>query len=345
MKANLALGSVLLVLLIAATMTVWDARNVLHQPLPISETSIFSVTPGSSYLAVLKSSEANGWLPPRGVWYLRALARLQGAPELKAGEYSLIPGMSFSEVIDHLRSGRVQLHQLQLLEGWTARQAVQAVRAHPAISLTLQEDDLQLERLLAAIGLPDGPAEGGLRPETYAFPRGMTDAAFLRRAALAQQAELERVWAMRQADLPLANANEALILASIIEKETGLSAERRQVAGVFINRLRIPMRLQTDPTVVYGLGDAFSGRLRRVDLQTDTPWNTYTRDGLPPTPICLPGSASLEAAVNPETTTALFFVAKGDGSGAHVFSETLDAHNRAVEAYLRNLRAARAAAP
>lgn len=311
----------------------------LDQPLPLTEAQALELPPGATLIGVLEQWQAKDWIRPAAAYGLRLQARIQALPPLRAGEYELTPGMTARDALSLFRSGRVRLHQLRLIEGWTVREAVAAVRAHPAITPVLEEASLSPEHLFPALHLGDVHAEGRLRPETYAFPKGMTDAAFLRRAAEAQTEALQAVWASRVPDLPLADADAALILASIIEKETGIADERTQVSGVFINRLRRGMRLQTDPTVVYGLGPGFEGRLRRIHLTTDTPYNTYTRAGLPPTPICLPGLAALRAAVTPATTSALYFVARGDGSGQHVFSDTLEAHNRAVQAYLQRLRA------
>jgi UPF0755 protein len=187
--------------------------------------------------------------------------------------------------------------------------------------------------VMAQLGLAGMVPEGRFFPDTYAYARGSTDLAVLRRALHAMDRELRAAWAQRQQNLPLTSPEQVLILASIVEKETGLEADRTRVAGVFVNRLRIGMPLQTDPTVIYGLGEAFDGNLKRVHLQTDTPFNTYTRTGLPPTPIAMPGRAALRAAVQPAVTRALYFVARGDGSSA--FSETLAEHNRAVNQYQR----------
>lgn len=328
---------VLIVLLVVGA-GVQLLRVTLAQPMPLTVEMAFDIAPGSSYQQVLGNLSAAGLLRSRDVLALRVQARLQGAPVLQAGEYRLRPGMTVSDGLLLFRQGDVVLHALQLLEGWTARQAIEAVRRHPAITVTLDSDELDLAALPSQLSLDVPHLEGRLRPETYHFPKGTTDVAFLRRAARAQTAALARAWAQRQPDLPLKDANEALILASIVEKETGLASERAAVAGVFINRLRRAMRLQTDPTIIYGLGERFDGNLRRRDLEADGPYNTYTRAGLPPTPICLPGEASILAAVRPAETDALFFVARGDGSGAHQFSRTLAEHNRAVQAYLQRLR-------
>lgn len=332
---------IVILMLVLAGAGVRMLQQMAMQPLPLEQDLSFDIPPGQSYRGVLNQLVAADLLSPHEAMALRVVARLRGSQLVQAGEYTLTPGLSVADALALFRSGRVTLHALQLVEGWNVRDAVAAVRSHPAIRLELTEADLAPERLLAALGLPPGHAEGRLRPETYHFPRGTTDAAFLRRAARAQMTALEGIWAARVPDLPLADADAALVLASIIEKETGIGGERREVAGVFVNRLRLGMKLQTDPTVIYGLGTTFDGNLRRRDLEADTPYNTYTRTGLPPTPICLPGTASLQAAVNPASTEALFFVARGDGSGRHAFSRTLAEHNRAVQAYLQRLREAR----
>ena len=236
------------------------------------------------------------------------------------------------------------LERLRVIEGWTVRQLRAALAAAPhlkPLSAGMAEPDL-----MAAIGLPGVPAEGRFFPDTYLYSRRVSDLTVLRRAAALQARRLAEVWAARQAGLPLQTPEQALVLASIVEKETGRPADRGLVAGVFINRLRIGMPLQTDPTVIYGLGEAFDGNLRKRDLQTDTPYNTYTRRGLPPTPIAMPGLPALRAAVRPQPTQALYFVARGDGSS--VFSDDLAAHNRAVNQYQRqaqNRAATKPAAP
>jgi UPF0755 protein len=214
-----------------------------------------------------------------------------------------------------------------------------AMAAHPHLRITLE--DASGEEIMARLGRSGEHPEGWFLPETYRFPRGTSDLDFLRVAHDAMVAALEATWEERQDSLPFDSPYQALILASIIEKETGLAAERREIAGVFVRRLQRGMRLQTDPTVIYGAGPDFEGRLRRVHLDTDTPYNTYTRAGLPPTPIALPGRASLAAAVQPLEGRTLYFVATGRPDGSHAFSETLEEHNRAVQRYLATLRARR----
>jgi UPF0755 protein len=236
--------------------------------------------------------------------------------------------------VAQLVAGQVLLHQLTIVEGWRFTELLAAVRAHPAI----RAGELDGAAIMTALGESDVHPEGQFFPDTYSFPKGTTDVELLRTAHEALRMHLAKAWDSRASDIEVHSPYEALILASIIEKETALPAERRMISGVFNQRLRRNMRLQTDPTVIYGLGESFDGNLRRQDLDRDTPYNTYTRAGLPPTPIALPGNASLEAAVVPEPTDALFFVATGRGDGSHYFSATLEEHERAVRDYLRQLR-------
>lgn len=256
------------------------------------------------------------------------------ARRIRAGSYALEPGTTPRQLLDKMVQGDEQLETVRLIEGWTFRQFRAALAQAP--HLRPATTGMSEAELMQAVGRPGLSPEGRFFPDTYRYSRGVSDLTVLKRAQQAMQQRLEAVWAAREDGLPLKSADEALILASIVEKETGRAADRGRIAGVFVNRLRIGMPLQTDPTVIYGLGEAFDGNLRKRDLQTDTPWNTYTRRGLPPTPIAMPGLASLKAAVRPEVTKDLYFVARGDGSS--VFSPTLDAHNRAVNLYQRGGR-------
>jgi UPF0755 protein len=323
----------LLLLAVATTVAVGvDAWRTLHQPLQIEGEAELLLEPGTPFATLAARMGESGWLvsQPRSVWYLRAYGRWSGlATRLRAGEYRLPSGTSAIGALQLIASGQVVLHELRLIEGWTFRQAMDAVRAHPMLRQTLAADDEPA--VLAALGLQATHPEGRLFPDTYRFPRGTTDVAFLRRAADTLQRVLDEEWALRVEGLPYATPDEALIMASIIEKETGAAHERPEIAGVFVRRLRLGMRLQTDPTVIYGLGDAFDGNLRRRDLTTDTEYNTYTRAGLPPSPICLAGRASIRAALHPAPGTTLYFVSRGDGT--HVFSDTLQEHNAAVRRY------------
>lgn len=327
-----SLVRLLALLLIAVTALIVDAARVLDLPLRLETDSTLRVEHGSSASTLVRRLAADGWLDaqPRSVWYLQAYARFGGlATKLKAGEYAVPTGTSAMGLFERIVSGQTILRELRLVEGWTFRQALAAVMAHPHLRQTLKTGDGAA--VMAAIGREGQHPEGRLFPDTYRFSRGMTDVAFLRRAADTMARVLDEEWRQRAEGLPYATPDEALIMASIVEKETGAEHERTEVAGVFIRRLQLGMRLQTDPTVIYGLGDAFDGNLRRDHLRTDGEYNTYARTGLPPSPICLPGRASIRAALQPAPGKALYFVSRGDGT--HQFSETLEEHNAAVRKY------------
>ncbi len=273
-------------------------------------------------------------------WQLLA-RQLDAAGKLKVGEYALDDAITPRELLLRMRQGKVLQHRVTIVEGWNIRQLRAALRrAEPLLHETDALDDAELMRRL---GFPDQHPEGRFLPETYVYLRGDSDLDVLGRATAAMEKALAAARAAPSDDLPLASPYELLILASIVEKETGLAAERPQIAGVFARRLKMGMRLQTDPTVIYGIGSAYDGNIRKVHLTTDTPYNTYTRAGLPPTPIAMPGKDALAAAARPAPGDALYFVAVGDGSGAHVFSATYAEHNAAVARYLRQLRGNRAA--
>jgi len=298
-----------------------------------AEGDTFEVIVGTPLAKLAADLGERNLLPhPR---FLTAYARVTGdATRIQAGEYRIPPGTTPRGLLDMLVKGSVVLHQFTVVEGWRFADLLTAVRAHPAV----RSLDTGAADIMAELGSPGTPPEGQFLPDTYVFPKGTTDLQVLRLAHEALVERLDAVWAERSPDTVLSDPYEALILASIIEKETALPAERRLISGVFQGRLQRGMRLQTDPTVIYGLGDAFDGNLRRRDLARDTPYNTYTRRGLPPTPIALPGVASLEAAVNPELTGALYFVATGDPDGSHSFSATVEEHNAAVRRYLDRTR-------
>ena len=261
---------------------------------------------------------------------LQAWFRLSGQSRaIKAGTYEVKAGTTPRSLLAQLVKGEQALRSLTLLEGWNFRELMVAVRASP--DLTQDLEGLDGAAVMARIGYPGRHPEGRFFPDTYRMVRQATASSVLKQAAQAMEQRLAQAWAQRNPATPLTSPDEALILASIVEKETGAEADRGLVGGVFSNRLRIGMRLQTDPTVIYGLGERFDGNLRRVDLQTDTPYNSYTRAGLPPTPISMPGWASLLAAVKPADTRALYFVARGDGSSQ--FSASLDEHNAAVRKF------------
>jgi UPF0755 protein len=271
--------------------------------------------------------------------WVRHANRAGLATRLKAGEYRLQPGTSPAILLEQFVAGDVILHALTLPEGWTFRQALAAIQSHPQVKAELK--GLDDRKILARLGMRDAHPEGLFFPDTYRFPRGTSDRELLRQAHLRLESELAAAWARRSDGLPLDSPYEALILASLVEKETGASEERPLIAGVFINRLKRGMRLQTDPSVIYGMGDKFDGNLRRRDLEADTDYNTYLRAGLPPTPIALAGREALEAAVRPAATGSLYFVATGLGDGRHYFAESLAAHNANVSRHLANLRRGR----
>ena len=307
----------------------------LQRPLPLAAATVeLSIEPGTSPHEVAQAWVRAGVMTDPRLLY--QWFRISGdARRIRAGSYELEPGVTPRSLLARMVQGDEAFERVRLIEGWTFRQFRAALAAAP--HLKPAGAALAEAELMAAIGLPGVPAEGRFHPDTYLYSRGVSDLTVLRRAAQLQTRRLAAVWAERSPDLPLQTPEQALVLASIVEKETGTAADRGQVAGVFVNRLRLGMPLQTDPTVIYGLSDAvgqpFDGNLRKRDLLTDTPWNTYTRRGLPPTPSAMPGLASLRAAVQPERTNALYFVARGDGSS--VFSSDLAAHNRAVNQYQR----------
>jgi UPF0755 protein len=330
-KGYRALMTVVLLAAMGVAALAFVAWQWLDRPLPLRKPSVeLSIEPGTAPRDV-----AQGWVDA-GVQtdplWLYAWFRASGQDRrIRAGSYEIHTGVTPRGLLDTLLQGREALLSVRLLEGWTLKQMRRALASAPHLKPTTADwDDVRLMQELGATGVP---AEGRFFPDTYAYGRGVSDLAVLKRAHRAMQARLAAVWAERAADTPLKSPDEALVLASIVEKETGVAADRPLIAGVFVNRLRIGMPLQTDPTVIYGLGDAFDGNLRKRDLLADGPFNTYTRGGLPPTPIALPGMASLRAAVRPESTKALYFVARGDGSS--VFSATLAEHNRAVNRYQR----------
>lgn len=303
----------------------------LHAPLGMDKDTVdLSIEPGTSPRGVARAvADAGVQVDPR---VLYAWFRVSGQDrQIRAGSYELDRGTTPRSLLQKLVRGDEALRSVTLVEGWNFRQ----MRAALAASEQLKPDTAGLsnEAIMVALGRPGVHPEGRFFPDSYTYAKGSSDLAVMRRAMQAMDKKLDAAWSQRQADTPLKSADEALILASIIEKETGRASDRPLVAGVFTNRLRIGMPLQTDPTVIYGMGESFDGNLRKRDLQTDTPWNTYTRGGLPPTPIAMPGKAALLAAVQPGQTRALYFVAKGDGT-SH-FSPSLEEHNRAVNQYQR----------
>lgn len=288
---------------------------------------LLGVDNGLSFSQLTRRMESEGMIASSTD--ARFYARISGkADQIKAGEYVVTEGMSILDLLDKLASGDVYYRQVRILEGWTLAQALRAIQDHPNIIVSL--DPGNPNQLMAQFGTDYYP-EGLLFPDTYNFVSGTSDREIIQRGSMLMQEVLDEEWQKRAVGLPYENAYQALVMASIIEKETGRADERALIAGVFVNRLLNNMRLQTDPTVIYGLGDRFNGNLTRADLQEATPYNTYLINGLPPTPIALPGRESIEAALNPDLSGYLYFVARGDGS--HYFSSTLEEHNAAVERF------------
>jgi UPF0755 protein len=307
----------------------------MTSPMQLEKTRIYEFKPGASV------SVMTGELHREGVLYrplyFRLWTRLSGdARMLKAGEYQLQPGMTPLQLLDDMVVGRVRLYSITLVEGWTFWQMMEKINSSEYLKHTLK--NASDASIMETIGYPGEHPEGRFYPDTYHFPRGMDEVQLLRQAYEEMQRRLMAAWEGRATGLPFNTPYEALIMASIVEKESALASERTRIAGVFINRLRKGMRLQTDPTVIYGLGRSFDGDIRFRDLRRDTPYNTYTRRGLPPTPIAMPGQGAIDAVMNPDDTPYLYFVARGDESGSHVFSETLQEHEAAVDKYQRKRR-------
>ena len=307
----------------------------LHSPmtlnLPVGSPVIdLEIEPGTRAAQVAEAVVTSG--AQANLQLLQLWFRVSGqARAIKAGSYEITPGATPRSLLSMLVRGDQTLKSITLVEGWSFNQVRAALQK--AELLTPESIGLQPEMIMEKLGKPGIHPEGRFFPDTYTYAKGSSDMAVLKRAAKAMDKRLDAAWALRNPDTPLKSPEQALTLASIVEKETGKPTDRAQIAGVFTNRLRIGMLLQTDPTVIYGMGDRFDGNIRKRDLQTDTPYNTYTRAGLPPTPIAMPGKAALLAAVQPAPTKALYFVAKGDG--ASQFSATLDEHNKAVNKYIR----------
>ncbi len=335
----IVLVGVLLVLAVAAV-ALWGwqrYQGFQSAPLPGLHTGqVVQVKQGDSFRAVLARLRAQGINAGTDLEWQLLARQLDAAGKLKVGEYALDPGTTPRTLLQNMRAGRIIQYRFTIVEGWNFRQLRAALdAATPLLHQTRQLDDAAL---MAAIGHAGQHPEGRFLPETYLYVRGDSDLDVLTRAYEAMARALAAAWAERAAELPLTTPDQALILASIVEKETGIAEERAQIAGVFIRRLRLGMKLQTDPTVIYGIGSAYDGNIRRRDLATDTPYNTYTRSGLTPTPIAMPGRDALQAALHPAPGDALYFVALGDGSGRHVFSATLAQHNAAVRQYLDRMR-------
>ena len=315
---------------------VWQANRFMSTEVSVPDNGIeFDIASGSSFAAVTQQLvelgviESDHWLRLYGRWSGVANA-------VQAGHYLISPGATPASLMEQFASGAVRLFSFTIIEGWNHRELLDALQANEAIKASMTEEDWPA--LLAELGANTMHPEGLFLPETYRFSRDTTDRELLTQAYSLMQTVLAEEWKKRDESTPLSSPYDALILASIVEKETARTDERQRIAGVFTRRLEKRMRLQTDPTVIYGIGPAFNGNLTRADLRTDTPYNTYTRHGLPPTPIALPGRAAIQAALNPAPGDELYFVATGLGDGSHKFSATKAEHDAAVAEYLRRLR-------
>ncbi len=323
---------ILMIIIAVAAFAAYEFWRWQSSPVVMSEDKVdIRIPRGSSVKNVADILESKGIKtnPLIFTWYARYTGQAQ---QLKAGAYEVKKGQTGIDIITMIANGEVSRRSILFVEGWTYKQIRQAVAKHPDIQQTLANTDEAT--LMKSLGVPsEYPSmEGLLFPDTYVFAPGDSDIDILRQAYESGKKRLMAHWNSRSEGLPLKSPYEALILASIVEKETGHGEDRDRVAGVFVNRLKIKMPLQTDPTVIYGMGDKYQGRIRKVDLQTDTPWNTYTRNGLPPTPIASPGELALKATLHPEEHKFLYFVARGDGTSE--FAENLAQHNRNVQQYI-----------
>lgn len=303
-----------------------------HTPLALKQTPMeFDLKPGSNLASITSQMKTAGVLSD-GVRF-RVLARLMGkGGKIKAGFYTLNQAVTPLQLLKKLTEGEVSLREIVFIEGWTFAQMRDALNAHPLVRH--DTEGMSEQEVLQLLDVPLAHAEGWFFPSTYFIDAGSSDVSILRRAYETMQLHLQQEWATRDQNLPYKTPADALTMASIIEKETGAKQERPLIAAVFINRLRMGMRLQTDPTVIYGIGKNYDGNIRKRDLMADTPYNTYTRGGLPPTPIAMPGLDAIKAALHPAQSSAIYFVAKGDGT--HYFSNNLTDHNRAVARYQKN---------
>jgi UPF0755 protein len=339
-KAPRPLGDTLFklvaVLILAGSFfTAWllmDYQNFSNRPLHLPEgAATYTIEPGSSVHKIATDLAQRGIIDKPYLFVLAAY--LSGQPHsIKAGEYTLQPGMYPPELLDLFASGKVMQHAFTIVEGWSFRELRAALAQDEVLLQTLNR--VTDADLMARLDRPGMMPEGWFLPDTYHYPRGTTDLEFLRRALHAMQKQLDLEWSQRTADLPYKDAYQALIMASIVEKETAAPEERPQIAGVFVRRLKLGMPLQTDPTIIYGMGEDYDGDIKRRDLTADNPYNTYQNMGLTPTPIALPGKAALHAALHPDSGDALYFVSRGDGT--HQFSATLEEHNNAVIKYQLN---------
>ena len=339
---RIAAASLPLLLIGAAAAALWVGIRSLDAPLRVTAPVRFKVASGASFAHVAGELAAQGIVAEPKAWIL--YARLKGlAPAVKAGEYEIQPGTTPRALLTKMVNGQVLLHSFTIVDGWRMQDLLEALRRNPDIVSTLPAQEsfsAQAADIMAKLGSAGTDAEGKFLPETYRFIGGTSDVELLRQAHAALLHELDAAWMDRDPDLPLHTPGELLIMASIVEKESGLPQELGKIAGLYLHRLRLGMRLQADPTVIYGLGQNYDGDIHTVDLRTDGPYNTYTRAGLPPTPIALPSAAVIRATARPEKTDAIYFVASTRSDGSHVFSATLEQHNAAVAAYVAHQRKA-----
>ncbi|KAA0944633.1 MULTISPECIES: endolytic transglycosylase MltG [unclassified Pseudomonas] len=328
----LEIGLVLAGLLLGAS--AWKLNSALEQPLSLTQEQLLDVPAGSTPTGTFNRLQADGVI--QDAFWLRLYWRfnLDGQP-LHSGEYRMSPGMTAQGLIGLWQRGEVVQYSLTLVEGWNFRQVRAALAKHEKIEQTLS--GLSDSEVMDKLGHPGVFPEGRFFPDTYRFVRGMTDAELLKKAYSRLDDVLAQEWSKRAPAVPYTEPYQALIMASLVEKETGVPEERGQIAGVFVRRMKIGMPLQTDPTVIYGMGEQYNGKLTRAHLKEPTPYNTYTIPGLPPTPIAMVGREAIHAALNPVPGSSLYFVARGDGS--HIFSDNLDAHNSAVREYQIKRRA------
>jgi UPF0755 protein len=344
MSRTLRVSIALAVLLLGAAVAfvLWSGVRSLDAPLRLTAPTRFKVPPGASFARVAAELAGQGIIAQPRAWIL--YARWKGlAPAVKAGEYEIQPGTTARELLTKMVNGQVLLHSFTIVDGWRVQDLLEALRRNPDMLSTLPEQttwSVQAANIMSKLGAPGTPAEGQFLPETYRFIGGTSDIELLRQAHAALVRELSAAWMDRDPDLPLRDVNELLIMASIVQKESGLPQELAKIAGLYLHRVKVGMRLQADPTVIYGLGEQYDGDIHTVDLRTDGPYNTYTRAGLPPTPIALAGAAVIRATARPERTDAIYFVASTKGDGSHIFSATLEQHNAAVAAYVAHQRKA-----